>query len=178
MSALLHVSSDTLSQLPQCEGASKSHAFFGDRAPRGARQLYRAVKQRAARYSRSGGWRGTGWHQGPPARVCCSHQVKRSEVPEILWALQTHIGHNVSKISVALPLEGAFIQLIRRAVGSMDERRPTKRDINLTVDMDKPHELSLRKTPSSVVVFDIKDHGVNSIAHTVPIDDEERMFYC
>ena len=125
-----------------------------------------------------------------PPRACTStllppkfpdgEKPKMSEVPSTLWALQTHVGDNASKISVALPPDQGFVPLIRRVVASMDEQRPMKRNIEL-VDLNQPHELRLCLAPSGDVIFDINHEevngfGVQSIVHSVPADDDERLF--
>jgi hypothetical protein len=198
------------SQFPQCEGYYQGRALFNGKAPMATRLLFRVIKQNGnfvleagealglAAGAKFGLYKdkeisaapyGYADIKGVP-RASTSiltdpsfpdgTKPMRSEVPSTLWALQTYVGNNVSKISVALPPEEAFVPLIRRVVGSMDKQRPTKRNIEL-VDPNKPHELRLRARISGEVIFEINDPhvnalGVKSIVHSVPVSDDEQVF--
>jgi len=207
---IIHRLPDLPNQFPQCEGFFKSRYLFNGRAPVSRRLLYRVSKLRDGFKLEAGEAQGmaagarfnlftdrsadtplyaTTSIQGPPL-ACTSllshpelpdgDMVKLAKVPNTLWALQTSIGDNVPTLTVALPSSNdAFMPLIRRIVEAMDQQRPDKRNISL-VEVDKPHELSLRIDSYGAVFFDVNDleansFGVRSIAHSTSITNAEHM---
>lgn len=201
-----------ITQYPQVEGYYQTRTIFNGRAPISSKQLYRVTKDSGTftiacgevqgitsgakfnlyeQKSITSSLFGTATIRGTP-RACTSilntpvlpngKQATRSTVPVTLWAMLTSLGENVPKVPIAVPADDAFLPLIKRVVGDMGARKPTQPTVTL-VDLDKPHELALRKDPSSDnVYFDLTDAQVNlfgvktlSSRYTIPITEVDRL---